>query len=258
MSESIQSSFARAVIDAAQPMPEGLTAWNGRGPRRRFDVYRNNVAVGLIGALASRFPAAEKIVGEAFFVAMAHAFIQTHPPRSPLLLAYGDDFADFVETFEPAAEIVYLADVIRLEAARGRAYHAADRLPLNPAELAGLSPDDLPNVVFEAHPSAAIVRSAHPIVSIWAMNSGERALEPIDTWNGEDALVVRPELTVNIHHLPPGGAVFVAALLSGETLGSAVQQALQAHAAFDLTANLAGVLQAGALAGVRSKIPMGK
>lgn len=238
-------------MNAGQPVPEGLAAWNGPSPRRRFDVYRNNVAVGLIAALASRFPVAEKIVGEAFFAAMAHAFIQVRPPRSPLLLAYGDDFADFVAAFEPAAEIIYLPDIIRLEAARGRAYHAADRPPLNPAALAGLSPDELPRLVFDAHPSATVIPSAHPIVSIWAMNSGETPLEPIEPWNGEDALVVRPDMTVNIHRLPPGGAAFVAALLSGETLGAAVELAVLTGEAFGLTANLAGVLQAGALAGVR-------
>lgn len=251
MPQNIQSNFAEAVLNYEQPIPDGLVAWNGPCPRRRFEVYRNNVALGLVGALGSRFPVAEKIVGEAFFAAMAHAYILVHPPRSPLLLAYGDDFADFVEVFKPAAEISYLADVIRLEVARGRAYHSADCPPLNPGDLSGFSPDELPNLVFEPHPSAAVVPSDHPIVYIWAMNSGETLLKPIDPWNGEDALVVRPEMTVNVHHLPPGGAAFVAALLSGERLGAAVQLAVQSAETFDLTANLAGVLHAGALASVR-------
>lgn len=238
-------------MDANCPVPEGLVAWNSPIQQRRFGVYRNNVAVGLIGALASRFPVAEKIVGEDFFAAMAHAFVLAHPPRSPLLLAYGDDFGDFVAAFEPAADIAYLPDIIRLEAARGRAYHAADRPPLDPATLVEITAEALPDLVFEAHPSASVICSRHPVVTIWAMNSGDIPLAPIADWIGEDALVVRPEMSVNVHHLPAGGATFISALLSGETLGTAAQMAVETTTDFDLTANLAGILQAGALAGIR-------
>src|SRR5882724_2689625 len=126
MSLVTQRLFAGALLGSDRPIPDGLTSWNRPRPERRFAVYRNNVAAGLIRALASRFPVTEKIVGEAFFAGMAQAFIALHPPRSALLLSYGDDFAGFVETFDPAAELSYLPDVIRLEAARGKAYHAAD------------------------------------------------------------------------------------------------------------------------------------
>src|SRR5882724_8165170 len=47
-------------------LPDGVTAWSSSCPEQRFAVYRNNVATGLIGALASRFPVTEKIVGKAF------------------------------------------------------------------------------------------------------------------------------------------------------------------------------------------------
>jgi hypothetical protein len=249
MPHDLQARFAEAVIDAGLALPEGLVAWNNPRPLRRFGVYRNNVAVGLVGALASRFVITEMIVGAEFFAAMAQAFIRQYPPRSPLLLAYGDDFGDFVATFEPAAEIAYLADVVRLEAARGRAYHAADCAPLDPALLAGLPVEALPELVFVPHPSACVVASVHPIVTIWAMNAGDMPLVPIADWIGEDALVVRPAMTVNVHTLSAGGATFVSALLRGETLGVAAQIASDSHADFDLTANLAGVLQAGVLAG---------
>jgi len=136
MATITQEQFAAALRDSALPVPEGIAAWNAARPLRRFGVYRNNVVSGLIGAVASRFPVAEKIVGEEFFAGMAYEFICLHPPRSPLLLSYGDGFADFVEAFEPAREIAYLADVIRLEAARGIAYHAADAAPLAADRLA--------------------------------------------------------------------------------------------------------------------------
>ncbi|NTH14092.1 DUF2063 domain-containing protein [Agrobacterium rhizogenes] len=251
MSVTTQAEFATALLDTDRAVPEGLTAWNGLRPERRFGVYRDNVVAGLIGALASRFPVAENIVGKDFFAAMAHEFVRLHPPQSPLLLAYGDDFADFVETFEPAGNIDYLPDVIRLEAARGKAYHAADAAPLDPVLLAAIEPERLASLVFVLHPSASILRSPFPMVTIWAMNAGEMELRPIDNWSGEDALVVRPEMMVEIHRLPAGGAVFLEVLAGRADLATAVEAAVAIAPDFDLSANLAGALAAGAFTTIR-------
>ncbi|WP_454287684.1 HvfC/BufC family peptide modification chaperone [Rhizobium arsenicireducens] len=246
MTNTFQSGFAAALADPDRPVPEGLTAWTGKQPRLRFGVYRNNARVGLTGALAARFPATEAIVGQDFFAAMAQAFVAAHPPRSPLLLAYGDDFADFVQGFEPAAGLAYLPDVIRLEAARSRAYHAADAEPLAAADLAAVPPERLADLRLEAHPSLSIHRSPHPVVTIWAMNAGELPLALISDWIGEDALVVRPHMTVEVHRLPPGGAAFFSALFTGLTLAEATDGAIAQAPAFDLAANLAGLITTGA------------
>jgi hypothetical protein len=192
-----------------------------------------------------------KIVGTEFFAAMSYEFIRLHPPRSPLLLAYGEDFADFVERFEPATEVAYLPDIIRLEAARGRAYHAADAVPLQAERLATVDPDHLAELRFVAHPSLSVLMSNHPIVTIWAMNSGDTELRPIENWCGEDALVVRPMMNVQVHRLPAGGAVFLSAVARGEALAAAVELATKAAPGFDLSSNLAGALQAGAFTDVR-------
>jgi hypothetical protein len=189
-------------------------------------------------------------VGDEFFTAMADVFIRARPPLSPLLLTYGDNFPDFIETFPPAAQLPYLADVMRLEIARSHAYHAADRPPLDPAALSLFAPECLPNLVFLPHPSLSIVASAHPIVTIWAMNSGETPLAPIEPWQGENALIVRPAMIVNVHRLPPGGVVFIATLQSGGSLGDAIAAAMENEPSFDLTANLAGLLQTGSFTAV--------
>ncbi len=241
-----QDNFAKALRDSRLPVPQGLVSWNALQPLRRFGVYRNNVLSGLAGALQSRFPAAERITGPDFFLAMAYEFVVLHPPRSPLLLSYGDNFADFVETFEPARQLPYLADVIRLEAVRGRAYHAADAAPVNPKLLRSVREEQLSDIVFSPHPSLSVLRSRHPVVTIWAMNSGEMPVAGIEDWQGEDALVVRPQMVVEVHRLPPGGAVFLDALARGIPLSGAVRDAMSAAPDFDLSANLAGALQAGA------------
>ena len=239
------TSFADALLDADQPIPCGITAHNAAVPARRFAVYRNNVVVGLTKALKHRFPAVEKIVGEEFFAAMARVFVIERPPRSPRLATYGDEFAAFIRAFEPARELPYLADVARLEAARTFSYHAADAVPTDASRLAALDPCDAAGIRIKPHPSIGIIRSPYPIVTIWAMNSGERELAPIENWRGEDALVARPYLEVEVRALPPGGAAFLLALAGDRPLGEAAEAALADDPDFDLAGNLAGLIGSG-------------
>lgn len=86
---SVQSALAAALLDPDAPCPVGLTAWNGSDPARRFAVYRNNVVVSLIDALAATFPVTLELVGEEFFRAMAGVFVRAVPPTSALLAEYG-------------------------------------------------------------------------------------------------------------------------------------------------------------------------
>ncbi len=155
--QECQSDFARALRDPDLALPTGVASHNSDAPRERFAVYRNNVMVGLVGALEARFPATRRIAGEDFFKGAAKLFAATQPPRSPLMMFYGDEFPAFLADFEPAREVPYLPGVARLEAARTRAYHAADAKPLTPAALSGGIPDDLAGTRFILHPSVEIV-----------------------------------------------------------------------------------------------------
>jgi len=245
MLEPFEASFAGALFDAERPIPRGITAHNAAIPTRRFAVYRNNVVAGLVKALKSRFPVVEKIVGEGFFAAMARVFVVERPPRSPVLASYGNEFATFIAAFEPARELPYLADVARLEAARTRAYHAADATPVDAGQFAALDAHTVGGIRIDMHPSAQIIRSRYPIATIWAMNSGEQELAPIENWRSEDALVVRPYLDVEVRTLPPGGAAFLLALAEGRPLDEATEAAFADNSNFDLIGNLAGLIGSG-------------
>jgi hypothetical protein len=131
-----RTAFVAALLDRGRAIPGDLRSPSGSPAGRRFDVYRNNVFVGLIEALERRYPVCMTLVGEDFFRAMARVYVELSPPRSPVLLTYGNDFAEFVETFPPAASLPYLADVVRLENARVAAFHARDAVPLSTEAMA--------------------------------------------------------------------------------------------------------------------------
>ncbi len=173
-----QSEFAGALLDPGLDCPAGLRAWNGSDPATRFAVYRNNVVVSLIDALADGFPVTQALVGEAFFRAMARAWVQSQPPRTRVLAHAGEDFPQFVERFAPARQLAYLAGVARLEFARVRAYHAADAGSVDvPALGAAFAlPDAALRLRLGLHPSLSLLASPYAVVSLWAAHQGELAL----------------------------------------------------------------------------------
>ncbi len=250
MFATLQSDFAMALLDPDKPVPEGVIAHTGRAPAKRFAVYRNNVVVGLVNALRDRFPAVEKIVGGEFFSFASRIFVRQHPPRSPLMMEYGEEFPDFLAAFEPAAELPYLPDVARLESFRIRAYHAADADPLDASALQQIDPDALQGAVLTLHPSLRLLRSRYPVVTIWAMNSGKAELAPVEFDVAEDALVLRQSQTVTVQKLSPGGAAFVSALLRESTLADAAEIAFAGNEQFNLASNLATLIAAGAITGI--------
>lgn len=251
--EELQRGFAAALVDAAAPVPEPLAKRNDRNGEtaiRRFNVYRNNVFASLIDVLGGRFPVVGRLVGQDFFRAMARVYVEQDPPRSPVLLRYGAGFPDFVASFAPVNSVPYLADVARLEWAWAIAYHAPDTEPLSLAGLASVG-DDAEVTGLRLHPSLQLVGSLYPVVSIWELNAGED--NPASTGllpEGEDALVLRPYLEVQVRKLPPGGLQFIRALRAEQSIGVAAVTALEAAARFDLAANLAGLMQSGAIVGI--------
>jgi hypothetical protein len=90
-----EQAFRTAILDPELPTPAGLASAFGGVPDKRFDVYRNNVTVSLINALADIFPAVARIVGDKRFADLARLYARAHPPKSPLLFRYGQEFPAF-------------------------------------------------------------------------------------------------------------------------------------------------------------------
>lgn len=219
-------AFARPLLNPELPAPAGLKAWNDSDPAARYAVYRNNVVISLIDALADTFPVVRQLVGEDFFHAMAREHARQHPPTSPVLAFYGQDFPDFITDFEAAACLPYLADVAQLEWAYVSAFHAADADGLPTEDLAELlsQPERLALTCLRFAPAVRLIRSSHAVVSIWHAHQHDGNLSGVDPTRAEAALVVRPELTVQIAPLSELAANFLSDLMAGRSLGAAYEK----------------------------------
>lgn len=223
-----------------------MTARDPGEAERRFAVYRNNVAHGLIEALRSRFPVVERLVGRDFFRAMARVFAEAHPPASPVLLAWGEDMPQFLEGFPPLARLPYIADVARLELARGRAFHAADAEPLRPEDLARAAQDPSASRL-RMHASVQLIASRFPVVSIWRTNQLGATPIPLKADQAETVLVLRDRaFEVRVQAVGAGDATFIRGLQDGATLLACAAAAARVEPGHDPGPLLALLARAGA------------
>lgn len=238
--------FRAAILDPARAKPDTVTGPRGKQADKRFNVYRNNVTVSLIDALADIFPAVQRITGETFFRDMAREFVRAHPPASPLLFLYGHEFPAFIAAFEHARRMPYLADVARVERAWLTAYHAADLEPLAPQALAAIDPARLADVTFRPHPAAALVRSRFAVFDIYDANRNHDTVGRIEAARAQSVLVTRPGIDVTVTALPDGHDAFFERLLAGGTLGEAAEAGLETAETFDINDAIGGILATGA------------
>jgi hypothetical protein len=243
---SYAAVFAGALLDPDLATPAAVAGPKSKAAGKRYDIYRNNVTVSLINAVAAVFPTTQRITGGDFFRAMARFYVRATPPTSPLLFEYGRDFPNFIEQYEYAQSVPWLADVARIERAWLDAYHAADLQPLMPHALASIPPEQLADTVLKPHPAARIIRSRFPAVTIFTANRSDGPATHVEVVEAEDALLTRPALEVEVRRLPPGAAIFLTHLITGDSLGAAASAGLSDSPSFDLAANIAGLVEAGA------------
>lgn len=246
---SIEGEFAAAICEPAMPVPAWALSPKGSVDRKRFAVYRNNVHVGLVAALRSKFPVTQRLVGTDFFGAMARIYVGLHKPASPLLADYGTTFPQFIAEFEPARAVPFLADVARLEDAWTASYHSAEAEPLSAAVLAALPPDRLPSVRLRSHPATRLVASEYAIGSIWSANQLDTVV-PVQPFAPEAVLVTRPHAEVTLRTISIADHCFCKALLEGSSIELAASVAWEAASAFDLPAALTGLVGAGVFAAI--------
>jgi hypothetical protein len=202
----------------ASDLPAGLTAPDPSEVGQRFTVYRNNVQHSLTRALGATFPVIEKLVGHVFFAGLARAFIASAPPRDPILLHWGAEFPEFLQHFPPVSHLSYLADVARLEYARGRACNAADANPVSPNALTKCEADALRVVL---HLSVTLFSSSTPAVQIWLAHQLDSARTPLKPGPDYALIARRPDFSVIVEPLDSGSYAVLSALHQGQTLGAA-------------------------------------
>lgn len=245
-----QSQFRAALLDAKQPVPDGLQDRSGQPAGARFSVYRNNVVVSLSEALATAFPLVRKLLGSETFNRLAGLYVRAHPPTSPLMMFYGQRFPAFLDQFEPLKHIGYLSDCARLDLALRASYHAADADALDPAVFSDASLNT-PVLHLRLAPATHVLRSSWPLYDIWRFNTEANAPKPRAV--SQDVLVTRPEFDPIPWLLPKGAADWLDQLETGTSFEDACEATFQTTPDFDLQDSLTVALTSKALTTTTAK-----
>ena len=243
-----QSAFASALFHPGDPSAQPLGSLTAQPA---FAVYRNTVMKGCIDALEATFPSVVRLVGQEWFRAAAAVYVVAHPPSDGRMLCFGEGFADFLDQFDTARDLPYLANVARLDRCWTEAHMAADASAADSQFLATLSPEVLGDTVLTPHPAARWHWFAtQPVYSLWHHNrdtSLQHGSMGEIHWHGEGALLTRPHDAVLWCAASQADCAFLDACATGQPLGHAAAAALHTDPALDLADLLARLLRAGAL-----------
>lgn len=240
----MNSAFGAALLDPDIAIPDGISGPDGGAAPKRFGVYRNNVVVGLMDALAAAFPSVAAIMGEENFARVTRNFIAMHPPRSPVMQLYGEDFPLFLQGFAPLRGAPYLADVASAERAFLNAWHAADAPALDGAEIGALDPAQTAELRFACHPATRLLMSDFPVADLFSWRHG-RPDSGIDLGICQGLLVTRPVFDVAVTALTRPQHNFLDQLCAGRSFAEAAEAALEKNRAFDIAGTFAIALGAG-------------
>lgn len=239
---SFQGELARAIRDPDYN-PAGLSAAG-------LSVYRNTVAKGLVDVLRASFPSVERIVGEEWFSACARVFVRDHEPDCPVLATWGADFPGFLRTFEPAADVPYLADVAQVDSLWTRSHFAPDGLSMDPGQLQALDQDRLLGLSLSLHPSTRIAWFDAPVATLWRLNRPPAPLPgrggfSVD-WRPEGIALCRPRGEVVAITLSAWQFAFLEACRAGRSFGEAMSAGSDGDGG-DIDPNALGELLAAGL-----------
>jgi len=251
MLPELQKNFLEGVYARRGQVPVITDIISDDGPvspEEQFAIYRDSIFGGLTKSLESIYPLCKQLVGDEFFDAMMQRYIQQTPSKTADLNQYGNSLAAFIEDFQPAQSLPYLADVARMEWTWHRAYWSADHTPLAASDLAAIHETDREHIVLHLPPSAGLLASPWPLLRIREV--AEEDGEPVSLDEGGVRVMIwREALETRMELLDEAEWLFLSMAKDGSPLGMICEQLNNWHTEVPLESLFSKALSHGWLAG---------
>lgn len=251
LAPEIQDRFSRAILSG---QPEIITAeilTGGMPAAERYNIYRNNTFITLGQALARNFPVLCRLVGQAFFDRLTHDYIRDHPPKTPLLMTYGEDMAAFLAGYDPVSALPYLPDVAKLEHLWTRCFNGRDAMDFDIGQLQKVAPERFNELIFHFISNMFLMQSEYPLLDIWQLNrDGNSSRKTVNLDQGGCHFAIyRKKCDVEMMAFSEGDYYFLKKLSSGGTLGQVAGEMAGDYPDFNLQEALQRLMLSGLITG---------
>jgi hypothetical protein len=215
----------------------------------RIAVYQRAYFSRLVECLRDDYPAVAQALGADEFEALCVEFVETHPPASASLNAYGAPFADFCSAW-PVPHADFASELARLEWAVVECIHADAERCLDARELGALSEQQWALARLIPSPAARLLATCYPVHAHYrAFLDGDAPERPAP--EASTIAVSRRGDRVWRFGVDQRWAELLRRLMSGEPLASALGSLpADASAAAELERALSEWVACGLFAGV--------
>ena len=222
----LQRAFSAALLSESALDVGREILEDGFSAAERLRIYRNTCRSTLLASLRMTYPAVERLVGGAFFEAVAGQYIEHCPAGTAYLNEYGHDFAQVIAGLPSASSVPYLADVARFESALSVAANAQDAPMLDAGALLSVPPESHGSLCFVAHPSVRLLALRYPAdhIADAVLSGNPAAMAEVEVSSAPVHLVVhRGREGLEAQRLEPRAYGFALRLCGGEPLSALLQ-----------------------------------
>ncbi|MCG3176788.1 MAG: hypothetical protein MOGMAGMI_01752 [Candidatus Omnitrophica bacterium] len=225
----------------------------------RLAVYAGGYFARVHEALAEVYESVRHLLGEAAFRELADAYAVAHPSREYNLTYVGRQLPQFLEGHPHTERLGFLPDLAALEWRVTEAFHAYDGPAATAEVLSAAAELDPERLTLEFQPSVQVFASMWPVVDLW--QARRTPLDKLDIaleGRPQCALVYRRGSEVVCEVIAKEAFLILEALLSGATLGRALERLSDADEELPLGPWFADWSAKGLLTGAGSAVPVGE
>jgi hypothetical protein len=184
-------------------------------------------------------------------MALARGFVARHPPDSPVLARYGAGFDRWLQRHPISTDLVYLADVARIDRLHTESHLAADAEGLDAASLAALSADQWSRCRLQLHPATRFDWFTLPAADIWIAHRHPDLADVAPEWQPQGIMLTRPAGGVEPLVIGAGLHRILLALKGGLSVGAAAVQAAEMFPETCITQAFHTLITSGAVAAIK-------
>jgi len=251
---NLQLLFQGHVVSGDE---QAITAFVGNetaSAADRLGIYFNAYRMRLLQILREDFPGLCSIMSADAFDALGLRYIDQHPSQHPSVRQFGRYLAEFLAADHDAIEQPYLAEMARLEWARGFAFDAANADVLTVEELGALPGQDWPALKVQFHPTLQRLRFAWNVGPMWrAINAEEPIPPPARFEQPESWAVWRREVTVYRRSLSEIEACAMDAFTAGKDFAAVCEVLCERLDPQEVPPAMAGMLNQWVIEGLVTK-----